>query len=336
MGKRHKASRPQKHHWLPQFYLAGFTASGEKTGSLWTTDLQRRVQRSAAVKKVACERDLYRIDSVKNDPFCAEDKLGDVEGRVAPVIRKIIAHSAIPGGEEFQVLMEFIATMALRMPWFRNMNFEAMQPFKKEMEEGMRIHPHQDVVLGGSQLSFRVSQSEMRQDVKDLRDPATFTHNLHMPTVMRLVPDLVPLLSRRRWSLIVADNDAGDYITCDCPVRLAWFAPPQNPAARMQPAKQTVALSYGKWRGSVPPPGFGCKRTYLVFPLDRRTALDATFELPGQVTAADKGSVAALNGLLVMGAHRYLYSAQPDFCWMDDHERIRVSASLLEQGSQGL
>ena len=34
MGKR------KRHHFIPQFYLAGFTDSGKKDGSIWVTNIR--------------------------------------------------------------------------------------------------------------------------------------------------------------------------------------------------------------------------------------------------------------------------------------------------------
>src|SRR5829696_3321193 len=54
-------TEPRQHHILPAFYLAGFTDTGGKDGTLHVFDYARKRSYTSKPEKVARERDFYRI-----------------------------------------------------------------------------------------------------------------------------------------------------------------------------------------------------------------------------------------------------------------------------------
>ncbi|MGB9887731.1 MAG: DUF4238 domain-containing protein [Moorellales bacterium] len=53
--------RTQKHHYLPRFYLAGFTEKGTREVRLWALDQEGLVQYKARRERVAFEKDYNRL-----------------------------------------------------------------------------------------------------------------------------------------------------------------------------------------------------------------------------------------------------------------------------------
>ena len=66
---------PRKHHYVPQFFLAGFTPSGRRKDFLWVTDKKKLEQRKARPLKVALKRDFYGVEGEGVDPQQVEQGL---------------------------------------------------------------------------------------------------------------------------------------------------------------------------------------------------------------------------------------------------------------------
>jgi hypothetical protein len=65
-------SEPRAHHFVPQFWLAGFTETGQKDGRLWITDLKKGKQWKSTPRKAGHRRDFYRFSDPQLDPVAAE------------------------------------------------------------------------------------------------------------------------------------------------------------------------------------------------------------------------------------------------------------------------
>jgi hypothetical protein len=83
---------PRRHHYVPRFWLAGFTDTGEKDGTLWVTDLPRKKQWQAKPGSTGFINDFYRISEEDLDPVIVEKALAEMEGDVAPILRAIDKH----------------------------------------------------------------------------------------------------------------------------------------------------------------------------------------------------------------------------------------------------
>ncbi len=53
---------PRKHHYVPQFYLQGFTVDGKGDGQLWVLDQKTGRQWQSTAKSSARQTDLYRVE----------------------------------------------------------------------------------------------------------------------------------------------------------------------------------------------------------------------------------------------------------------------------------
>src|SRR5688500_13218841 len=92
-GRRQRAKVPRRHHFLPRFYLAGFTISGKEDGELHVRDRQNGRRWKATPVSFAYERDFYRVDDVPDiAPDAVEGLLARVEADLAPVLSDIAKH----------------------------------------------------------------------------------------------------------------------------------------------------------------------------------------------------------------------------------------------------
>src|SRR6266542_4232172 len=110
-------------HYIPKFYLNGFTTGGTDTSYFFFLDKGRRKQWESTPNNAAKEWDMYAIDPPRPDMDrqVVEKKLGELETTFAEVLRQTIADRRLPtSDEQWNVLMNFIALMFVRTPFFRN------------------------------------------------------------------------------------------------------------------------------------------------------------------------------------------------------------------------
>ena len=111
--------RSIKHHFIPQFYLNNFTETGDKNSYIWITDTFKCKQWRAYPSSIAYENRLYSLENKETkdvEEDLIEKAFSRLEDLAAPVIRDIINTEEIPSGDEYNILMTFIAHLASRTP----------------------------------------------------------------------------------------------------------------------------------------------------------------------------------------------------------------------------
>ena len=116
-----------------------------------------------------------------------------------------------------------------------------------------------------------------------------------------------PLLSRRKWFIWTAKEDAPDLICSDSPVAPTWLVPVEGPLA----------------------PAFGTPNTIVSIPLNRRIALVSMLEEELGPLDLDQDGVAAVNSMTGLYSNQ-LYSASSDFVWITKEHRVAKASDLLE------
>jgi Protein of unknown function (DUF4238) len=112
-------SEPRGHHVVPACWLAGFTDTGEKHGTLWVTDLRRSKQWPSDPIKSGRRRDFYRRSDKQNDPLLVEANLAKIEDIIAPVLKRLDNERRLPFKDELEGLLQFMAIQWARVPAFR-------------------------------------------------------------------------------------------------------------------------------------------------------------------------------------------------------------------------
>src|SRR5687768_11444215 len=98
--------RARKHHFVPQFYLAGFTPSGTRDDSLFVLDRQTGRQWQSSLTDAGCERDFYMLElDGKNDPQAIESFFARVEDHGAQALRRVVETGEVPTGEDYNKLI---------------------------------------------------------------------------------------------------------------------------------------------------------------------------------------------------------------------------------------
>jgi hypothetical protein len=292
--------QPRRHHYVPQFYLIGFTKSGTADGTLHVLDQQRLKQWSSTPANVALENGFYTVELGPSvDAAVVERTLSRLETDFAPVIRDIAEKRSLPPDEAFGTLMSFVAVMAARVPKVKNTISEFLEDVARKHEIMRREIARRQ---GGAQQSEKEAERPTeRNEAASLCNQTT-----HVQLMMDMVPTLIPLLSQRNWSLWELEDGAPDLICSDRPVSLSWVIP----------------------MSGLYPPGFGSRGTVVTVPLTRRIALVGTFEPQPAHLAIGAVKVACLNSATGMYANQ-LYSSEPDFVWRMKNSQIGRAADLV-------
>ena len=158
----------------------------------------------------------------------------------------------------------------------------------------------------GDRRTFEFLVQEMRKDGYELPegttwekmrdrvfDDTSYTVDIKrsstLGTLLDLCKTVLPILADRQWSLVVADDDAPDFITTDSPVSLVATTPDAPPFL-----------------------GFGLRCTEVSMPITRRIALVGNFDHEPQVIGADRILVGLANRQLMSQADRFVFSPTED------------------------
>lgn len=311
------------HHYVPQFYLAGFTNSGSKDGRLYAHDYQQLKTWASNPANVGFERDYYRLDLPDQRPDELERVLGLIEGPASVILKGVLERQVLPTGEEFAQFMQFVALLAVRIPSVR-------AAVAKGQTDLMRIVLAMHAQMPDEQLISHFERmrqedpsmpettiQEFREYVKKVVDGEVELELTQAGHVRSFIEGhlsnldfITRLLMARQWVLLAAEGDADDFICSDHPVVLEW----------------TV---------EVPPfyrdsPGFGLENTVVHVPLSRKLLLRGTFDVPAGITVpVGRDMVATTNALALRKVTRFLYTPEADFFWKKEDNSVGGVSDLF-------
>jgi len=306
------AGQPRKHHYVPQFYLAGFTDNDSKDGHLFVLDKEQRKTWTSTPKGTARKRDFHAMDPAPGgDPMAVEKALAHVEGQWSDALAAVIDKKALPQDDSFGDLMMFVAFMAVRVLRIRDIVSNAIDRVSKaEIQLMLATKEGQEHFRKTlAELGHEMSDDEFEQLVsfgKSDDYDANFEQTWHVQEMIRMAVTLAPLLSLRKWCLWIANEAAPDLICSDSPVAPTWAVAMPGPMS----------------------PAFATPNTIVSVPLNRRIALVSMIEDELPATSLDRNGVAAVNSMTAMYANQ-LYSSKPDFIWTMADYRVGDTAQLL-------
>jgi hypothetical protein len=308
-----KQNHPRKSHYLPKFYLAGFTRSGEIGDDLYVLDQVTGQEWPSSPAKAATQRDFYAVDlGPTEDPFVVEKCLGMLEGEFSRVVRGIVEHKQLPTtADDFDWFLNFVASMVVRIPRTRRIVTAAVDRVTKD--EFRNLFASRDdwerfkqtlatqgtIVPDGEYDAFKSLAINGEYNV-DL------DHTTHVQMMVKQMMDaLLPPLAERSWSLGIAEDDAPDLVCSDVPVSV-W---PTREADLAQPVTLLT------------------RNTVLSFPITRRLIAIARYERRGAVLRVIPRGVAMFN-TWTLSAARQVISTEPDFAYLGPDGTVCGKAEL--------
>ncbi|MCW5716751.1 MAG: DUF4238 domain-containing protein [Bauldia sp.] len=261
MKEAAQKSLAKRHHYVPEFYLKGFSVPRKKGHQ--TTVIDRNGHSfQTAIKNVAAETGFNTIEAPQ--PDAVENAFAAIESEIAPALERICSSRSLQNTEDREVLMYFIAWLAIRNPRFR----ETFRKFQSDVSTQIMSLALASRERWEGQVKQMVAAGASKgagpdyEVVKKFHESGKYRIEVpierHLEIAAPLVDAVFPHLVRRGWTLIRPSAEAGEFLSSDHPVCLTW----SDPSSR--------AGLYG--------PGFGLDGTAVVFPLRHDLAVLGTFE----------------------------------------------------------
>jgi hypothetical protein len=284
-----KNTGPRQHHYVTAGYLAGFTDTGTREGMLSVLDTKTGRWWEAKPDKAAKERDFNAVNISGHDTNVIESGLSDLEGKAVLLIQELSTAPRLPTTSELEILANFIALQAVRVPAHRTPVARFVEEVGKDV---LRISTHTPERFELMKQRLRdagdnvpdSSFEDWRQYV-EREDVVKANQTWLVRSMLKLMDTVLKTLEHRHWHLHVVRPGAPDLVCSDNPVRVTRLRGlPGSPGGFMEP------------------------HTIVTMPLTKRLMVAATFDGPGDVTEAGEKQVAAFNIVTVNGAQRQVYA----------------------------
>lgn len=291
-------SMARHHHWVPQFYLIGFSFE-RKPGlrQLVAHDLDEGRSFLTNPRNVGGSRDFNRINLEGHSPDAIETSLSGFESEVAIAIDNIVkAREFDP--DSLNWIFNLIALLAVRNPRMRGIR----ETFETSVWDKVM-----DVLVSSPDLFNRQIYSAqdagfIAQDADiDFEAISEFVKKRNyvweVPTERHLISEfdaldtVLKLLGRRFWTLVECDDRLGGFVTSDHPVEL-------------QPSASSLRTQRI---------GFGSPNSTVTFPMTSTFCLIGNFVEAPVYWKASQDNVAILNTGTVQNAEHYVYSKNLGF-----------------------
>lgn len=296
-------AEPRNHHFVPQGYLRSFADGVGRQARLVVMDrVEGKVFRTK-VRNIGAARDFNRVDVDGFDPNALETAFAEFEGPATTALRRIADSGSFTVEEDRILVLNLVALLAARNPRLRGRVGDFLTEVATKMARNMvtsgerweRItraaREASDKAGDWPEFSYEDMREFIMSDGYEVVPNQTFQIGLEMKMVDTILRSLVP----RKWSLLVADDEAGEFVTSDHPVCLLDLV--------------------GKPSGGFDGVGFGMSKTAVIFPVSRKLLLSGQFEGKDSVRKAGAIDVAQLNSQIIQRAERQVYAYDDTFAY---------------------
>ncbi len=214
-------SVPRMHHYLPRFYLNGFSQKNKLT----VIDFESDKTFVASPQNVAKVRDFYAFESITSAivDYSVETELFQaIDSDAAGVITKINETCCIPTGHDWEALCWFIASLEVRVPRFRQIIYEFEQ-YKTDVEINSLFGTPESFdsfkksYETGTGESLGVSYDEVKEIMESSGVLVQIDRNSYIEAMLKLMPSIYDIASKMTPHLLVVSQKA-HFVTSDSPV----------------------------------------------------------------------------------------------------------------------
>ena len=294
-----------KQHFVPKFYLKGFTKESSIDGKLWVVNLDNRKSWQTTPAQAAREGDFYTGDIGSGvDPMWLERALGEsVEPLMAVVLAFVLDTKEIPpcqcARDGFLTLVATSLVRGRAMRAFNSTSFD--EGIKRTLEEFAKSDD-------GNAFRKILEESGLSPDeFSSLNAQGAFQYDFdritHLKAMSAQVNIALDAFSRRQWITRVVADDAPDLICSDVPVGMIPLA------------KEVPLLWFDP-------------NVLVVMPLNRRVAAIGAIKHIEQPEMLSIKQVARINTSIIGGATE-AYCSEPAFTVLSGKgvQRVEMSAS---------
>lgn len=305
------SKKAQRHHYLPQCYLKGFTSSGTKDGQFFVMEVANGRSFRSSPKNVAVERDFNCVDAQGIAPDAIEQAWAPFEQEFAKAIQRVVDTQTFPGERDYNIILNFICLFAVRNPALRDSLNQARGRVLRSVAEILvsdpRVWERQVRKLSHNREKAKdVSYAEMKLFVHQGDFQFKFMPSDNLDAEFKAFDRALPLIGRRIWSLLVAPENGPEFICSDHPFALT--------------AKNRERKLFG----------LGSTNTEAFLPLHPRAGFSGVFEDSlTPVVELQPIQVACLNSRVAASAVRHSYSRKREFTVLESG-KIRNVLCVME------
>lgn len=215
-------NQPKRHHYIPQFFLKGFSSDGE---TLHVFDRVKKEYRFQNIRKIASENKFYTY-TIKGKEENLEDLFGLIESTSKPVLDKITQGKGITMQEKADLSM-FLAVLRVRIPDFKKWTEESGEKMYKKYNKivfSNRQQVENFIKKTGKKVSKKEIDDLMGFAADESRYKVKFPPGYWLGTMLKLSIDVADLFIDSDWDVYHFNRKLA-LVTSDNPVVLV---PPKN------------------------------------------------------------------------------------------------------------
>jgi hypothetical protein len=225
-----RMAQPRKHHYLPQFYLRGFSADER---SIYQIEKLTGRHYGCQIKDTAAVRDFHEIDlDGIQDPHILEKSLAQVEAQLAEDLRSFLTEG-ISNAQALSGVVDLLSQLRMSIPAFK-------QHIDRSMTSNIRAVA--EMLERTGQLPEPPPGHENILRVENLKISVANWKCLEIMFDMAAAPDMLNIFRNMRATLYrCTGNDF--FVTCDQPVALLHPTLAANNPYGIGPAMKGVEIS---------------------------------------------------------------------------------------------
>lgn len=219
---------PKRQHFLPKFYLEGFT----KDGMVAVFDREANEVRVQQPVNTGVIGHFYTMEDAEGRKrFELEQLLSEYEDKASLVIKKLAAKDEINADERTDFAI-FVALAAFRTPdivdSLKAFNSSLIGDMAKRMfanveEVKARMRGKPDAPSTEEELDTEARQ--LVEYAQSGRYEITTDHKWAVGMAMRMAFSVAPIFAGRDWAVLHRENEKKSFVTTDAPVLLTTVAP---------------------------------------------------------------------------------------------------------------
>lgn len=252
----------KKHHYIPVFYLNGFT---NLNGYLWVYDKDDKGLFESSPEGIAYENHYFSFMTPEGekDSETVENFFMDLEGESSKVVRKILAGETLTEDERVTFAV-FVSSMMVRVPNLRNNIRSSTADMIKNLTAF--IAAHKENFTGMIERYKKETGQKIDIPVEELRqwaaDPENYTVEVDQQyatgMALSLMDRFVPIFFNMKWAFLKATGDF-NFMTGDNPLHYTDpthdFRSPYGVGLFSRNIQVTLPLSkgicaFGTWEGA--------------------------------------------------------------------------------------
>jgi hypothetical protein len=212
-------STPKRHHYLPQFYLRGFSDKGfgDKKGRVRALDFIGQKCFTSNPKDVANIADYNTVNGADGlpDVVVESELLGKIDSDAATVIGAIEKTHHLPTGDDWLKLCMFVASLQVRVPKFRQQNHEIAQHMVDLLAPGRQSD--QEVVKAPELSSGGVTFDDVKHLIRGEGFEVAVPRTDHVVAMVKMIPQIAAFAYQMTPYLFVA-SEKGRFVAGDAPI----------------------------------------------------------------------------------------------------------------------